>query len=68
MQPLTISSSLRTYASEKRRLQRLGQTVDDFDLLIGATALAHDMTMVTNNTKDFNQLQGIVLEDWTKPL
>ncbi|SDW90631.1 tRNA(fMet)-specific endonuclease VapC [Hydrobacter penzbergensis] len=39
--------------------------LDDFDLLIGATAIANDLVLATRNTSDFDRLKGIVLEDWT---
>lgn len=61
-----IYASLDVYASEKARLKLLGRLVDDFDLLIGATAIAHNFTLVTRNTTDFSRLEGIEMEDWTK--
>jgi tRNA(fMet)-specific endonuclease VapC len=54
------------YAKEKARLRKQGTPVDDFDLLIGVTSIAHNLIMVTNNTDHFNRIKGIVLEDWTK--
>ena len=36
------------------------------DALIGATALVHDMTVVTRNVKDFERFDGLdVLNPWT---
>lgn len=67
LQVLPIRQALYTYAFEKRRLQLTGQPLDDFDLLIGATALSYNLTMVTNNTKHFNRFQNLTLEDWTEP-
>ncbi len=67
LQVLPIGPALRIYATEKRRLQLLGQGIDDFDTLIAATALAHDLTMVTNNTKHFNRFPALSLEDWSDP-
>lgn len=55
-----------TFAAEKARLAKAGQIIPDFDLLIGTTAIVHGMTLVTNNTKHFQRLKGIELEDWTK--
>lgn len=63
---LPIADALETFAQEKARLAALGTPVADFDLLIGATAIAHGMTLVTNNTRHFQRLKGIKLEDWTK--
>lgn len=63
---IPIYPALDVYAKEKVRLQKLGTPIDDFDLLIGATAIANNFVLVTNNTKHFARLQGIQLEDWTK--
>jgi tRNA(fMet)-specific endonuclease VapC len=38
--------------------------IADFDLAIAATALAHGLTMVTHNTRHFNRVPGLVLDDW----
>jgi tRNA(fMet)-specific endonuclease VapC len=66
MSIVSISEAIPTYAKERARLESMGRPLDDFDLLIGATAIAHGMTLVTNNTKHFQRLKGIRLEDWTK--
>ena len=62
---LSIDTSIDTFASEKARLSKAGSLVDNFDLLIGATAIHHNLTLVTNNTRHFQRIQGIQLEDWT---
>ncbi|MCC5926522.1 MAG: type II toxin-antitoxin system VapC family toxin [Bacteroidetes bacterium] len=66
IQVIPILPALDIYASEKARLQKVGQIIDDFDLLIGASAVAFDLVMVTNNYKHFNRIKGISVEDWTK--
>ena len=38
--------------------------IDDFDLLIGATALKHGMVLVTENVKHLSRVPGITLENW----
>jgi len=65
IQILPIFPALDIYASEKARLQKSGKVIDDFDLLIGATAVSFDLVMVTNNTNHFNRVKDIKLEDWT---
>ncbi|WPP52364.1 type II toxin-antitoxin system VapC family toxin [Catalinimonas niigatensis] len=63
---LPIYSALDIYAQEKARLRQAGNIVDDLDLLIGATAIANDMVLVTNNEKHFDRLQNIIIENWVK--
>ncbi len=41
-----------------------GQPVAGMDLLIAATALVHDLTMVTHNTRHFDNIPGLTLADW----
>ena len=67
IQLVPIIHSLDVFASEKARLQKAGRTVDDFDLLIGATAIVHNMVLVTNNTKHFDRFKNIMLENWARP-
>ena len=64
---LPVAPAIRLYARERARLQASGQLIDSFDLLIGSTALAHGLIMVTNNSRHFARIQGLPLEDWTVP-
>lgn len=66
IQVLPIFGTLDIYAKEKARLEKAGTRLDDFDLLIGATAIGNDLTLVTNNTAHFKRMDNINLEDWTK--
>lgn len=63
-QTLPTVTGFSIYAKEKARLRKSGRIVGDFDLLIGATALRYNLTLVTRNTKDFTNLAGIQLENW----
>lgn len=38
--------------------------IDDFDLMIGATALSHDFVLVTENVKHLGRIQGVEIENW----
>ncbi len=49
------------------RLRREGKLIEDADLLIAATALVHDLCLVTNNTAHFERVPGLALEDWIAP-
>jgi tRNA(fMet)-specific endonuclease VapC len=42
-----------------------GQIIDLEDILIGATALARNLTVVTNNLEHFRRISGLQVEDWT---
>jgi tRNA(fMet)-specific endonuclease VapC len=66
VQILPIFGSLDLYAQEKARLRKVGLRIDEFDLLIGTTAVVNDLVMVTNNTAHFERIKGIVIEDWTR--
>lgn len=62
---IPIFSSIKRYAKEKVRLRRIGKPMhDEFDLLIGVTSIEHKLTLITDNTKDFEQLDGIQIENW----
>jgi tRNA(fMet)-specific endonuclease VapC len=63
---LPIFPALDVYAKEKARLRKAGQIVDDFDLLIGATAIAYDLILVTNNVSHLGRMENIYVEDWAK--
>lgn len=34
------------------------------DLLIAATGRAHDLVVVTHNTREFGRIPGLMSEDW----
>lgn len=63
---LPIFNSIQIYAKEKVRLRRKGIMISDFDLLIGSTAIANELIMVTENVKEFNRISGIYIENWVK--
>ena len=44
-----------------------GVTVNPVDLLIASVALVYDLTFVTNNTADFQNIPGLRLDDWLTP-
>lgn len=62
---IPIFKSLDVYAKEKVKLRKQGQPIDDFDILIGATAVVNGLIMVTNNISHLNRIDNILIEDWT---
>ena len=52
------------HASERARLERLGQTPPFVDGQIAAIAHANDLTLVTANVQDFAPFEGLRVEDW----
>ena len=64
---LPISTAIDFFAEEKVRLQLAGTPAhNNFDLLIGCTAVVNGMTMVTDNIKDFKNIRGIDIENWLR--
>jgi tRNA(fMet)-specific endonuclease VapC len=49
----------------KARLEKTGNPLDDFDLLLASCAITHNLTLVTNNMKHFKRIQGLKLTNWT---
>lgn len=59
-----IFNSLDIYAKEKARLRKSGKMLDDFDLLIGATAVANKLILVTENERHLERISKIHIENW----
>jgi tRNA(fMet)-specific endonuclease VapC len=54
-----------SYAQIRQHLERKGQIIGANDLWIAAHALAANLTLVTNNTREFARIPGLKLENWT---
>ena len=64
---IPIFGSIKRYAKEKVRLRKIGKPIhDEFDLMIGVTAVENKLILVTDNIKDFERLDGIKIENWFK--
>ena len=48
----------------RARLFDAGTPMPDMDGLIAATALVHNLTLVTHNTVDFQNVDGLRIVDW----
>ena len=49
----------RIFGMERARLRAMGTPIQDLDLLIGATALHNDLTLLSNNRRHFERLPGL---------
>ena len=62
---VSMDKSVRQEAARQYAdLKKSGISIDDDDILIGSLAIAKGSTVVTNNTKHFQNLKGIKLVNW----
>ena len=54
------------YGSVRAELKRTGQKIGAVDTFIAAHALANELVLVTNNTREFLRVPNLQLEDWTQ--
>lgn len=52
------------YGPLRKTLEAKGQRIGERDLLLACQALALGATMVTNNTREFERVEGMKLENW----
>lgn len=53
------------YAGIRADLKRRGMMIAANDLLIAAHARAENLTLVTNNTREFGRVENLAVENWT---
>ena len=59
------SAAADEYGRIRAELRRKGTPIGQMDMLIAAHAKAENLTFVTNNTREFERVEGLCLEDWT---
>ena len=59
-------SSAVEAATIRAQLEKEGMPIGAYDLLIAGLARSLDMTLVTNNTREFERIAGLHLENWIK--
>ncbi len=52
-------ATCRLFGNERGRLRRDGKAVGDMDLLIASTCLQHNLTLLTNNRRHFEVIEGL---------
>ena len=60
------SEAAVVFGAIRAHVQRAGLPIGNYDLLIAAHALHLGLTVVTNNTKEFDRVPGLKVENWTE--
>ncbi len=58
------SRAAAAYGSLRAGLESTGKPIGGMDLLIAAHAVAEEVTLVSNNTREFRRVKGLRLENW----
>ena len=54
------------YGRVRAHLERAGTPIGPFDALIAAHALSLDLILVSHNEREFQRVNGLRVEDWTR--
>ncbi len=57
---------MEVFADIKAKMFDRGIRIEDLDLLIAATAIYNELTLVTNNTKHFENIPNLKIENWKR--
>ena len=60
------STASQAYGEIRATLERQGRMIGNNDLWIAAHAMALDVTLATNNDREFLRVIGLSVENWTK--
>ena len=52
------------YGKIRATLEKSGKIIGGLDMVIVAHILANKMTLVTNNTKEFERVENLLLDNW----
>ncbi len=54
------------YGSIRTQLELAGTSIGGNDLIIAAQAVALDLTVVTDNEREFSRVDGLRIENWLR--
>jgi tRNA(fMet)-specific endonuclease VapC len=57
-------TAAREYGTLRARLRAIGKPTGEIDTLIAAIALAHRAVLVTHNVRDFENVEGLTVQNW----
>jgi len=70
LRPLTLidftSEDAIAYASVRAKLERAGTPIGPLDTLIASQAVARDLTLISNNEREFRRIAGLMLDNWAR--
>ncbi len=70
LSPISIvpfdDNAAERYGEVRANLEKRGLPIGDMDMLIASHAKSMGLTVVTNNTREFERVEGLKMEDWTK--
>jgi tRNA(fMet)-specific endonuclease VapC len=61
------SAGAEKFGQVRGTLLQQGISVPTADLMIASAALVHNLTLVTHNTADYQNIPGLRLDDWLMP-
>lgn len=53
-----------TFGTIRAQLEALGTPIGAYDLQIAAIALTNNLTLITHNTREFQRINNLLIEDW----
>jgi len=59
-------SASREYGKIRSYLEKNGQIIGPLDMLIAAHAISRNLTIITNNIKEFKRIKSLQVENWVK--
>ena len=70
LRPLTLidftSEDAIAYARVRAKLERAGTPIGPLDTLIASQAVARELTLVSNNEREFRRITGLAVENWAR--
>ena len=70
LRPLAIaeftSDDAIAYSQVRAKLERAGTPIGPLDTLIAAQAVARELTLVSNNEREFRRVHGLHVENWAR--
>lgn len=70
LSPITIldfdEKAAEAYGRIRAELEKKGTPIGPMDTLIAGHAKAEGLILVTNNTREFNRVADLMVEDWTQ--